>query len=278
MGLCRGRASDAEGTDHPAAASFNSSLPSFVRCCWGGQSMLCLRYLKLGNVSLHLVQSGKTHELRAMNARPRLASARASRSFGSRGQCHHLAHQVALQPRQRDGIRHGRRFTPRARRGRWRLLRRPVAAPLAVRQHGVGVGLLLQHEPAVPPALGAAAHPVEDPELAQPGQRRGDRADADPGLAGDRRVGRIEPAGAVVQEVEDQRVQHLQRRVADGATMPARLVRAAVEVARPVPEAHGRLLRHRGEADGRGDAAGPHRPGRPRRGCQGRDRQRDGGE
>ena len=58
-------------------------------------------------------------------------------------------------------------------------------------------------------------------------------------------VGRIEPAGAMVQEVEDQRVQHLQGRGADGATMPARLVRAAVEVARAVPEADGRLLRHR---------------------------------
>ena len=88
-----------------------------------------------------------------------------------------------------------------------------------------------------------------------------DGADADPGLAGDRRIGRVQPAGAVVQEVEDQRVQHLQRGVADGATMPARLVRAAVEVARPVPEADGRLLRHRGEADGLRRAVRPHRPG-----------------
>ena len=89
---------------------------------------------------------------------------------------------------------------------------RPVAAPLALRQHGVGVGLLLQHEPPVPPALGAAAHPVEDPELAQPLQRRGDGAHADAGLAGDRRVGRVQAAGAVVQEVEDQRVQHRRAR------------------------------------------------------------------
>jgi hypothetical protein len=33
----------------------------------------------------------------------------------------------------------------------------------------------------------------------------------------------------VVQEVEDQRVKHLERRGTDGATRPARLVRAAVE-------------------------------------------------
>ena len=36
----------------------------------------------------------------------------------------------------------------------------------------------------------------------------------------------------MAQEVKDQRVEHLERGVADGATMPARLVRAAVEVAR----------------------------------------------
>jgi hypothetical protein len=43
----------------------------------------------------------------------------------------------------------------------------PVAAPLAFRQHGVGVGLLLEDEAPVPPALGTP-QPVEDPELAQP--------------------------------------------------------------------------------------------------------------
>ena len=32
--------------------------------------MLCLWNLNHGEVSLHLVQSGKTHESRAMNARP----------------------------------------------------------------------------------------------------------------------------------------------------------------------------------------------------------------
>jgi hypothetical protein len=40
----------------------------------------------------------------------------------------------------------------------------------------------------------------------------------------------------MVQEVEDQRLQHLQRRRANGATMPARLVRAAVEGARLVQD------------------------------------------
>ena len=71
------------------------------------------------------------------------------------GECHHLAHQVGLQPRQRDGIRHGRWFTPRVRHGHRRLLGHPVAPPVAFRQHGVGIGLLLQHEPTVPPALRA---------------------------------------------------------------------------------------------------------------------------
>ena len=65
----------------------------------------------------------------------------------------------------------------------------------------------------------------------------------------------------MVQEVEDQRVQHGERGVADGAAVAAGLVRAAVEVAGPVPEAHSGLLGHGGEADRRGGAAGPHRPG-----------------
>ena len=65
----------------------------------------------------------------------------------------------------------------------------------------------------------------------------------------------------VVQEVEDQRVQHRQRRVADSATVVAGLVRAAVEVAGAVPEAHGGLLGQGREPDGLGDAAGPDRPG-----------------
>ena len=65
----------------------------------------------------------------------------------------------------------------------------------------------------------------------------------------------------MVQEVEDQRVQHGERGVADGATVAARLVRAAVEVAGAVPEAHGGLLGQWDEADGLRRAAGPDRPG-----------------
>jgi hypothetical protein len=81
-------------------------------------------------------------------------------------------------------------------------------APLALRQHGIGVGLLREHEAPVGPALGEAANPVQDAQRLQPLQRGGDRADADAGRAGDRRVARIQAAGAVVQEVEDQRMQH----------------------------------------------------------------------
>jgi hypothetical protein len=113
------------------------------------------------------------------------------------------------------------------------------------------MGFLPQLEASIlTPALSAAAHPGEDPEFLQPDNRRGDRADADAGLVRDRRIGRIEPTGAGVQEVEDQRVQHGERGRPDGAAMPARLVGAAVEVARAVPELHCRLLRHRGEPYG----------------------------
>jgi hypothetical protein len=55
-----------------------------------------------------------------------------------------------------------------------------------------------------------------------------------PRLPGDRRIGRVQLAGAVVQEVEDQRVEHLQRGVPDGSAVSAWPVRAAVEIACPV--------------------------------------------
>jgi hypothetical protein len=58
----------------------------------------------------------------------------------------------------------------------------------------------------------------------------------------------------MVQEVEDQRVQHDQRDVADGPTMPAGLMGAAIEVAGTVPKADGGLLGQRDEADRRGGA------------------------
>ena len=131
-----------------------------------------------------------------MNARPSRARAAARPSLGS------LASTCTLPARSpsraawasADGMGGG---SPRgARQGRWRLLWRPVAPPLALRQHRVGVGLLLQHEPAVLPALGAAADPVEDPQLVQPLQGCRHGADADAGLGGDRRVGWIQAAGA----------------------------------------------------------------------------------
>ena len=159
-----------------------------------------------------------------------------------------------------EDIGAGSPHVPRPGRRR-RLLGRPVAAPLALRQQAVGVGLLLQHEPAVLPALCTATHPVQDPKLPQPGQRGGDRAHADAGLGRDRRVGRVQAPGAVVQEVEDQRVQDLQRGVADGATVVTRLVGAAVEVTGPVPKLDRGLLGQWHEPDGVGDGAAPDRPG-----------------
>ena len=168
-----------------------------------------------------------------MNARPSRARAAARPSFGS------LASACTLPARSpssaawasADGMGGGSPHVPGA--GAWRLLRRPVAAPLALRQHGVGVGLLLEHEPAVPPALGAAAHPVEDPELAQPLQRRGDGADADPGLGG-RSPRRTGPAG---------------RCGGSGSRRSARAAR---------PARRGRRRRHAGQAGGcRGRSRGP---------------------
>ena len=147
------------GRDHPAAPVREQ--PCLLRPLLLGRSVDAVPlYLNHGEVSLHLVQSGKTHESRAMNARPRLASAApAGPSDRSRGSPTTARRSPVSAAAWASTAGHGRRFTPRARRGRWRLQRRPVAAPLAVRQHGVGVRLLLEHEPPVPPALGAPAHP-----------------------------------------------------------------------------------------------------------------------
>lgn len=70
------------GTDHPAAPV--QEQPCLLRPLLLWRSVdamsLCLNH---GEVSLHLVQSGKTHKSRAMNALPSRASVAASRSFGS---------------------------------------------------------------------------------------------------------------------------------------------------------------------------------------------------
>ena len=81
--------------------------------------------------------------------------------------------------------------------------------------HGIGVRLLLQHASPVPHAVGAPTHPGQRAKVAQPPERGRHRALAHVRLAGDRRIARVEPAGREVQEVENQRMQHLQARVAD---------------------------------------------------------------
>ena len=109
-------------------------------------------------------------------ARPSRASAAASASPGSLSRMRITVRSRRLPAARRPPApaeRAGEGGRPRCPAGRGRLRRRPVAAPLRRRQHGIGVGLLLKHEAAVLPALGAAAHPIEDAKLAQPLERRG---------------------------------------------------------------------------------------------------------
>ena len=73
------------------------------------------------------------------------------------------------------------------------------------------------------------------PSSSQPLERVGNRALAHVRLARDRRIGRIEPAARVVQEVEDQRVQHLQGRMAHGSAVVVLAPGLPVEVAGAVP-------------------------------------------
>ena len=68
-------------------------------------------------------------------------------------------------------------------------------------------------------------------------------------LAGYRRIGRVELAVVVVEEVEDQRLQHLQRRRPHGSAVAVLAFGLAVEVAGAVPNPRRGLLRQGLEFD-----------------------------
>ena len=187
-----------------------------------------------------------------------------------------MSRGIGLQCRQRrltlaignlcDGglyrVGHALRRAQRRRIGR-RRVGVAIAAPLRRRQQAVGIGPLPQPEPALGVArLLAPALPVQQPEIAQPGERVDDGAAAAAGLVRDRVERRVEPAGAVVQEVEQQHVQHAERGAADDAAMPAGLARLAIPSPGLVPELRGLLAGHRRESHRAGDAAAPYGPGR----------------
>ena len=73
-------------------------------------------------------------------------------------------------------------------------------------------------------------------ELVQALEGIGDRAFAEVGLAGNRRVGGVQPPGCVVEEIEQEDVEHLQAAGADGAAMHAWLVGLPVKIPSAVPE------------------------------------------
>jgi hypothetical protein len=127
-----------------------------------GPSRLLQGALSLGTVSPHLVHSAKTHESRAMMLRWKLAKARSNGVMA-------LTAAPAPWPRDRPPVPPGReqragavlppRFPARA----------PLAAPVAACSRASGSPaarrrrwLLLEHEPPVLPALGAAPNPVQD--------------------------------------------------------------------------------------------------------------------
>jgi hypothetical protein len=124
-------------------------------------------------------------------------------------------------------------FAPRAGRWRWRFSHGLAVAPLRRRQHGAGVGLLLEHEAPVLPALGAPSHPVRIPSSRNRFSAVATARSHTFAFRADRRIGRVEAATGIVQEVEDQRVEHLQRGVPNGSPVVAWLVRAAVEAIAP---------------------------------------------
>ena len=119
-------------------------------------------------------------------------------------------------------------------------------------QHRVGVGLLLQQQSGYPASLRHRGGPRWRGCPAPSAAAARWRPRAYTGLGSDGGIGRVQAPGAVVQAVENQRVQHLQRGMAHGAPMPAGLVGAAVEVAGAgaVPEAPlGRMRQPRAPID-----------------------------
>src|SRR4051812_30196303 len=113
----------------------------------------------------------------------------------------------------------------------WHLRRWLVAQP-PCRQETVGIGLLAADIAAVDPLFRAAADPGDNPEFTKPPEGIGDAAFAKVGLAGNRRIGGIQPACCVVEEIEQEDMQDLQAAVTDGAAMFAGDVCLAVKIPR----------------------------------------------
>ena len=67
--------------------------------------------------------------------------------------------------------------------------------------------------------LAAAAQPVQHAARLEAHEASGDAADADAGLVGDSRVGRVEAAAGVVEEIEQQGMQHGEPVAAEGAVL-----------------------------------------------------------
>src|SRR3954470_11938158 len=126
-----------------------------------------------------------------------------------------------------------------------RHLRRRCVTQPAGRQEAIRIGLLLADIAAVYPLLRTAADPGDHPKLLQALEGIGDGAFAEIGLAGDRRVGGIQPPGCVVEEIEKEDVENLQAARADGAAMHAWLVGLPVKIPGAVPEFERLLLRQR---------------------------------
>src|SRR4051794_21872024 len=130
----------------------------------------------------------------------------------------------------------------------WHLRRGLVTQP-SCRQDAIGIGQLLADIAAVDPLLSTAADPGGYPEIVQPLEGIGDSAFAEIGLPGNCRIGRIQSAGRVVEEIKQEDMQDLQAAGADGAPVHAWLVGLPVKIPGAVPELESHLLRHWGELD-----------------------------
>lgn len=110
-------------------------------------------------------------------------------------------------------------------------------------------------------AFAAAAQPVQHPGRFQLHEPAGDAAHTNAGGAGDPRIRRIEAVAGLIQEIEDQRMEHGKAVAAKGAVLAIRPPGPALEIAGTVPEPGRGLFRGRLKPHlGRG-AVAPDRPG-----------------
>lgn len=129
-----------------------------------------------------------------------------------------------------------------------------VAGPLRRWQHRIGVGFLLQAEPAVPDGLDAAPDPVDQTGGFKRLEAPDHAAHANRGFARDRGMAGIELAGLVIDEAEQEGAQHGEAVASDRPVLTAGATGVAFHTLGLLIQPRRLWAGHRGEADALGRA------------------------